>query len=257
MSAAVTLSERLAALKPEPARVLVLDIETAPGTAYIWQLKTDYIPVSQVIEHPRMLCFAAKWLGDERVVFHSERDGREQMVEAAWDLLNEADIVVGYNHVRFDIPHLQREMVQLGYGPPAPWLDVDLLTEVRKHFRFLSNKLGAVLESLGLGSKDDSGGFSTWRDVLAGDAKAWKRMETYNKQDVRITAELFEYLGPWLRLPHAGLFTGDMKACAACGGTRLTPDGISRTKVNAYLRLACEDCCAHNRVMVDGTTRTA
>lgn len=252
----MTLSQRLKDLQPKPAKVLVLDIETSPARVFTFSLKPDYISPNQVIEPTRVLCFAAKWLDDKAVQFYDERGGREQMIEEAWRLLDTADVVVGYNHVRFDIPHLQREMVELGYGPPSPWIDVDLLTEVRRNFRFLSNKLGAVLEALGLDSKDDPGGFATWRGVLDGDAKAWKVMETYNKQDVQITADLYTFLHNWLRLPHAGLFTGDMRGCHACGARTLTPDGIVRTKVSAYLRLLC-DCGAHNRLMADGTTRRA
>ena len=252
----MSLSERLKDLQPQPAKVLVLDIETSPAQAFVWSLRPDYIPPAQVIEPSRVLCFAAKWTTEKRVQFYDERQGREPMIEAAWRLLDEADVVVGYNHVRFDIPHLQREMVELGYGPPSPWIDVDLLTEVRRNFRFLSNKLGSVLESLGLDAKDDPGGFVTWRGVLAGDEKAWKRMLDYCKADVQVTADLYVFLHNWLRLPHAGLFSGDMRGCHACGARTLTPDGIVRTKVSAYLRLLC-DCGAHNRLMADGTTRRA
>ena len=140
----MTLAQRLKDLQPQPAKVLVLDIETAPGRAFIWQLRTDYVPISQVIEHPRMLCFAAKWLHEKKVRFHSEREGREEMIEAAWSLLDEADIVVGYNSRSFDIPHLQREMVELGYAPPSPWVDVDLLIEIPKNrnFRNISKLMG-------------------------------------------------------------------------------------------------------------------
>jgi len=252
----MTLSDRLAALRPQPAKVLTLDIETSPAQVFTFSLRPDYISPNQIIEPTRMLCFAAKWLGDDEVMFFDERKGRERMVEAAWRLMDEADVVVGYNHVRFDIPHMQREMVELGYGPPSPWINVDLLTEVRKHFRFMSNKLGAVLDSLGLDSKDDPGGFATWRGVLAGDPKAWATMQTYNRQDVQVTEDLYVYLHQWLRLPHAGLFTGDMKVCYACGSRSLTPDGIVRTKASAYLRLLC-DCGAYNRMMTNGETRKA
>ena len=252
----MSLSERLKDLQPQPAKVLVLDIETSPAQAFVWSLRPDYIPPAQVIEPTRVLCFAAKWMGDKGVICRDERAGREQMIAEAWRLLDSADVVVGYNHARFDIPHLQREMVELGYGPPSPWIDVDLLTEVRRNFRFLSNKLGSVLESLGLDSKEDPGGFATWRGVLAGDDKAWKRMVEYCKADVQVTADLYAFLHNWLRLPHAGLFSGDMRGCHACGARTLTPDGIVRTKVSAYLRLLC-DCGAHNRLMADGTTRRA
>lgn len=252
----MSLERRLQELKPQPAKVLTLDIETAPAQAFVWSLKPDYISPNQIIEPSRVLCFAAKWQHEKRVQFFDERDGKEAMVDAAWQLLDQADVVVGYNHVRFDIPHLHREMVELGYSPPSPWIDVDLLTEVRKHFRFMSNKLGAVLDSLGLDAKEDPGGFDTWKGVLAGDAKAWDRMAHYCKADVQVTENLLTFLQPWLRLPHAGLFSGDLSGCYSCGGTALTPHGIARTKTAAYLRLACA-CGAFNRVMTDGTTRRA
>ena len=252
----MTLAERLKDLQPLPAKVLTLDIETSPAQVFTFSLRPDYISPNQIIEPTRMLCFAATWLGDKRIQFYDERAGRAKMVEAAWTLLDEADVVVGYNHVRFDIPHMQREMVELGYGPPSPWVNVDLLTEVRRNFRFMSNKLGAVLDSLGLDAKDDPGGFATWRGVLAGEEKAWTRMEKYCKGDVAITEQLYLYLSGWLSHPHAGLFSGDMRSCYACGRDTLTPDGISRTKTNAYLRLVCA-CGAHNRLLANGETRKA
>lgn len=252
----MTLSQRLRDLQPKPAKVLVLDIETSPAQAFVWGLRDQNIAPTQVIEPTRVLCFAAKWTTDKKVQSYDERGGREQMVEQAWRLLDEADVVVTYNGPRFDIPHLQREMVELGYGPPSPWIDVDLLAEVRRNFRFLSNKLGSVLDSLGLDSKEDPGGFATWRGVLAGDDKAWDRMLHYCRADVQVTHDLLTYLSGWIRLPHAGLFTGDMRGCHACGARTLTPDGIVRTKTQAYLRLVC-DCGAHNRLMADGTTRRA
>lgn len=252
----MSLSQRLKDLQPQPAKVLVLDIETAPAQCFVWSLRPDYIAPAQIIEPSRVLCFAAKWTTDTKVQSYDERNGREQMIAEAWRLLDEADVVITYNGPKFDIPHLQREMVELGYGPPSPWIDVDLLAEVRRNFRFLSNKLGSVLDSLGLDSKEDPGGFATWRGVLAGDAKAWDRMLHYCKADVAVTHDLMVYLSGWIRLPHAGLFTGDMRGCHSCGARTLTPDGIVRTKTQAYLRLVC-DCGAHNRLMADGTTRRA
>ena len=251
----MSLAEALEKYGPQEPKVLVLDIETAPARCYVWSLATDYISPSQIIEPSRVLCFAAKWLGDKRVQFYSERDDAKAMIQAAWELLDQADVVVGYNHVRFDIPHLQREMVLRGYGPPSPWVDIDLLTVVRKQFKFMSNKLGSVTAALGLDAKDDPGGFATWTAVLAGDDKAWRRMEKYNKQDVQITEELFAYLREWLKMPHAGLWSGDMRCCPNCGSQRLSPDGVNRTKTAAYIRLWCEQCGINARLLSNGQTR--
>lgn len=238
-----------------PPRILVTDIETSPAVAYVWGLRDQQVSTSQIVEPSRVLCFAAKWIGDAKPRFWSEfHDGRDAMVEAAWRLLDEADIVVGYNHVAFDIKHLQREFVQGGYAPPSPWQDVDLLKVMRARFKFLSNRLGYVTETLGLGGKEDSGGMDTWRGVLAGDKTAWATMRAYNLQDVEVTHALYAYLLPWLRLPHMGLWTGDLTGCASCGGTNLTPDGVERTKTTAYLRLRCK-CGALHKQLPNGQTR--
>lgn len=240
-------------LKPTEQKILVFDIETAPAQAFVWGLYDQNISPSQLIEPARVLCFAAKWLGESRVMFFSERSG--DMIAEAWRLLDEADIVVGYNHVRFDVPHLQREMVVRGYRPPSPWVDVDLLSVVRKNFKFMSNKLGSVVDVLGLDAKTDPGGFETWRKVLAGDEKAWRTMERYNKQDVAITADLFTYLRPWVKMPHVGLWSGDMRACCECGSDGLLASGVSRTKTAAYVRVTCLNCNTDQRLLANGQTR--
>lgn len=256
--APVGLSEKLRDLKPAPARILTLDIETSPAVVYTFNLAADYINPNNIIEPTRVLCFAAKWYDSPGTIYFGEdKHTREEMVQGAWQLLDEADMVVTYNGVRFDIPHLQREMVTAGYRPPSSWTDVDLLPVVKRRFRFMSNRLGHITEQLGLDTKADAGGFDTWRKVLAGDREAWRRFAYYCRTDVQVTEQLFTYLRPWLKLPHAGLFTADMAGCFACGCDRLAPDGIARSKVHAWLRLICQDCGAANRMLANGETRQA
>ena len=252
----MSLADRLGEFQ-KPPKIWVFDIETSPAITYAWRLKTDYISPSMLIEPSRVLCWAGKWIGESKVSFYSEHHhDRAVMIEQAWHALNDADIVVSYNGTRFDVPHLQREFLLAGYAPPSPWIDVDLLKTMRHRFAFMSNRLGYVTEALGLASKMDAGGMNTWKAVLRGDKAAWNLFRDYNKTDVQVTADLFTFLRPWLKLPHAGLWNGGMAACHACGSTTLTPDGIVRTRTNAYLRLAC-DCGAYNRQLTNGETRAA
>ena len=255
----MSLSDRLADLvKPDEERVLVIDIETSPNVAYVWGMWNQNVSISQLIEPSRVLCFAAKWLGESKMSFYSEHHhGADSMVEAAWSMLDEADTVVGYNHVKFDVPHLQREFVLRGWTAPSPHVDVDLLRVARRQFKFASNKLGYVTDALGLDTKIETGGQQLWNRVLAGDDSAWREFKKYNIQDVDITEQLFILLSPWLKsAPHAGLWSGEMSACYSCGSPDLEPAGFVFGKQTVYPKLLCS-CGSWSKVLRNGETRPA
>lgn len=182
-------------------RRLVIDIETMANLAWVWGTWQQDIHPKQIVRHKRMISFAAKWVGERKVSFFSEfHDGRRTMVRAAWDLLDEADAVIGYNSKRFDVKHMQSEFKLEGLGPPSHFQHIDLFQISKREFAWGSNKLEAVAERLGLGSKREHEGFALWLKCEAGNAGAWKRMRSYNKQDVVLTERLFDEYRPWIPL---------------------------------------------------------
>lgn len=222
-------------------KILTLDIETSPNLAHVWGLWKQDIRGPQLLESTEMLCFAAKWLGSKSVLFASQfTEGRGSMVRAAHDLLSEADALITYNGKRFDTPHLNREFVQLGLKPPSPFKQIDLIDTVKSKFKFPSNSLAYVLKTLGLGGKLSHTGHQLWIDCLAGDAKAWKLMERYNKQDVIRTEQLYKYLLPWINgHPSFGAETGN-DVCPNCGSDNLHRQGFTYTPTGRYQRYVCE-----------------
>ena len=249
------------ALEQTAPNVLVIDIETSPNLAWSYQLFDTTISPDMIVQPSRVLCFAANWYPAKRVDVYCEwdDDGHAGMVAAAWDLLDRADICVGYNQQGFDLKHLNREFALAGLGPPSPYQNIDLLKVVRQQFKFPSNRLGQIGQSLDIGAKLDTGGWKLWQGVLDGDEKARKKFARYNKQDVRLTSDLLATLANsgWIKgLPHAGLWSGDMAACYACGSPDLIPYGIAYTKTAKHLRLACA-CGAYNKVLTNGQTRPA
>jgi DNA polymerase elongation subunit (family B) len=239
-------------------RILTYDIETSPIKAYTWQLWDATISPDMVIEPSRVLCFAAKWYDQAKVIYHAEwDDSHAAMVQHAWELLDAADIVVTYNGVGFDDKHLAREFLMAGLGPPSPWQAVDLLKVARQRFKFPSNRLGQVGQTLGIGAKLETGGWKLWQDVMDGDEKARAKFGRYCRQDVKLTEALFDVLAPWIKgIPHAGLWNGDMACCYNCGSDDLRVAGVAYTKTAAYLRAACA-CGAWNKVLKNGETRPA
>lgn len=248
----MSLADRLA---PKPPRILIYDIETSPHLCYTYDLYGANITGDKIVQPSRLLCWAGKWVGTKSVMFYSEHHhSRAEMVQALWRALNEADIVIGYNHKGFDNKHAMREFITQGLGPPAPWQDIDLLKENRRLFKFASNRLGYVTQALGVETKLQTVGQGLWHKVLQGDAKAWALFKKYNVQDVRATEALAATLWPFLRTPHQGLWSGNPRSCPTCGGTDLTPMGKTYTKTASYPQLVCA-CGAWCKVLANGQTR--
>jgi len=187
---------------PEP-RLLVIDIETMANLVWSWETHGQrfYFGDSQVVKHKRTICFAAKWVGVPNVMFASEfHQGREAMFRAAWDLMNEADAVIGYNSKRFDVKHLAWEFKREGLGPPSHFMHIDLYTVARREWALGSYKLDSLVRRLELGHKQEHEGFGLWLRCEAGDEDAWRQMRAYNVQDVKLTERLFEDCRAWVPL---------------------------------------------------------
>jgi DNA-directed RNA polymerase subunit RPC12/RpoP len=157
-------------------------------------------------------------------------------------LLDEADIVITYNGKKFDIPTLNKEFLKNGFTPPAPYKHVDMLQVCRSSFRFGSNKLDFVTQTLELGGKVRHEGFQLWVQCMKNDPSAWKKMERYNRQDVRLLERVYKKLLPWInRHPNRGAFD-DIKACPKCGSENFHQRGYAITTVMKYHRYQCRDC---------------
>jgi uncharacterized protein YprB with RNaseH-like and TPR domain len=92
-------------------------------------------------------------------------------------LLNEADMVVGFNHEKFDVPHIRAELLQENIDQPGPITSVDLLKTIKARLRLFSNQLAFVGPYLKIGKKVEHEGFSLWVKVMAGDERLKRRMK--------------------------------------------------------------------------------
>ena len=152
--------------------------------------------------------------------------------------------MIHFNGTTFDIPILNQEFVSMGWTPPAPFQQVDMLRVVRANFRLTSNKLDFVLRFLGIPGKIEHKGMQLWRDCMTGDAAAWRVMERYNKGDVTKLEEVYTRSLPWIRgHPNYGLYSADNRpVCPYCGGHHLVKKGKRYTTVLTYRRWRCKGC---------------
>ncbi len=227
-------------------KILILDIETAPHNVHVWGLFQQNVGLPQLIKPGSILCIAAKWYGDEKVHFYSiKKDGMEGMLKGVHQLLDEADVVVGYNSKRFDIPWIQGQFLEYGITPPSPFKQVDLYETAKRQFKLASNKLDYVARLLKLPLKLNTGGHSLWVDCMAGDEKAWRKMKAYNKHDVLLTEMVYEKFGTYIRShPNHALYltATEPTVCVNCGSTHIHTKAIHYTSLNKYQRYRCADC---------------
>jgi len=231
-------------------KILLLDIETAPHKVYTWGLWKQNVAINQIEEAGYTLCWAAKWVGQKEMMFQSIfSDRKEKMLRAIHKLISEADAVIHYNGNRFDIPTLNQEFLKEGMSPSKSPINIDLLLTARRRFRLPSNKLSYIAEYLELGEKVKHKGMQLWRDCMAGDASAWKIMERYNKQDVRLLEDVYKKLLPWIpNHPNHALFSNKaVPVCPNCGSHNLQRRGFYHTKTLSYQRYQCQSCGAWNR----------
>lgn len=227
---------------------LIIDIETAPNSGYFWGLFKQNISINHLLETSRVLCFAAKWHDTKGAPeFWSEHEhGAVDMLNRAWELLDEADAVVTFNGERFDLPVLNKEFIQSGMLPPMPYKSIDLYKVSKRRFRFTSHKLDHIAAELGCTPKVKHEGFDLWVKCMNEDPKAWKTMKRYNIGDVKILAEVYDRMLPWIdRHPNAALYTEDRPespTCTNCGSHDVVRKGVQVNATQKYQRYRCNNC---------------
>lgn len=246
----------LAPIKPviPTARILLLDVETAPLLANVWGMFKQNVGLNQLEAHSYMLTWAAKWLGEDGVMAASLPDypgyeiGSEDdkaLVSDLRDLMDQADIIIAHNLRGFDKKVINTRILINGIKPPKPYKTIDTLDIAKSQFKFTSNKLDGIAIQLGLQRKLATGGFELWRGCMTGNPDSWNKMVDYNIQDVLVLEEVYLKLRAWdNRHPNVAIYgENDRIRCTCCGSDKLTPtDGMAYTGVSAFAVWSCDDC---------------
>lgn len=246
--------------KTSEAKILTLDIETAPLESYHWGLWDQNIGLEQIKTEWSILAYCAKWLGKKGLIY---KDVREQvdmrkdhvLLQNLWKLLDEADIVIGQNVKRFDLKKINARMVMAGMPPYSPVRVIDTLDVAKKRFAFTSNKLQWTSQHLTDTPKLEHRkfpGFILWAECLKGNLDAWKEMEKYNKRDVVSTEAYYLRIRPWIENhPNLGVYRTkqprEAHVCPACDSTNTQKRGVQVTQAFQYDRYQCQACGSWSR----------
>lgn len=236
------------------AKILHLDIETAPVMGVVWGLWNNNLSIDHISADWYILCYAAKWHKTPGVLFDNllrypkeykkDKENDYNVLLTLRDLLDEADIVVAHNGKKFDIPKINARFLKYGITPPSPFRIVDTLKAARKNFALTSNKLDYIARYLGIGRKSDTGGITLWTACMKGDPDAWKIMINYNIKDVKLLEQVYIRLLPWIDdHPNLGVYEeGDGTYCPKCGSEHIHHRGSYYTSIGRYKRFLCNTC---------------
>lgn len=234
------------------AKVLILDIETAPILAYTWGIWNQNIQTQNICTDWFCLTWAAKWLFEDKVYSgkltskEAKNQDDSRIIKGIWNLLNEADIVIAHNGQKFDLPKLNSRFIINKLHPPLPYQQIDTLQHIRRQFGFTSNKLDYVNHLLNLPRKKENDGMPLWVGCYKGCNKALSEMLAYNIEDVRILEETYLRIRAWIKPhPNMGLFILDetQHRCPSCGSEDLQMQGKEyKTTANSYEQFRCNNC---------------
>ena len=237
------------------AKILLLDIETAPMQVLAWGLFKPYLSHDNILKKGFILSWAAKWLfssetkSDVLKTEEAKKGNDKRICESIWNMINDADIIIGHNIRKFDIKWLNAEFILNGIKPPSPYQTIDTLTEARKHFKFPSNRLDYLGKIMVRKEKIETN-YKLWKMCMIGDQDALQKMVKYNENDVLLLEDVYVELRPWIKShPNMGMYIdSDKSVCGNCGSENLIwEDKYYTTMVSKFAAYRCNNCGAYSR----------
>jgi hypothetical protein len=251
-------------------RILILDVERLDGiTAQHWwdrgDLQKRYIHHETVIREPRTTICCAKWYSEPDVIRLAEWDkgGRRDFLRTVHGLISEADIVIGHNLDRADIPWLKGDfyLPRIGHKhrPNLPTLPpfktVDTLKVLRKELGSGApfKSLAAFCQIVGIPGKTDTYDREAMERAVAGSVEDQQRETDYCAGDVLATQWLYDWCRPHIK-NHPALFVdGEDKltTCNRCGGETKPTARRYVANVLTYSMRKCTRCGGYSRISIE------
>lgn len=237
-------------------KIATLDIETFPNLVYSWGLWNINVGLNQIVRDWTIASFSFKWLGDNKVHYADVSGGDvfddRALLAMLWEVLDEADIIVAQNGIKFDAKKINARLIEHGFPPPSPYKIIDTMVEAKAVAQFTSNKLEWLSNHLTDEPKShhkEFPGFELWTECMKDNPLAWKAMRKYNDRDVNATEKLYLNLRPWIKgHPNLNAYNDEVvAACPNCGSHHIESRGYSVTNTGKYRKIHCLECGAWSR----------
>lgn len=194
------------------ARILIFDIE-----CYTHDFSAD---------KGYLLCIGYKWVGEKEVgmiqpksieAFRKDPTNDRQLCKEFMELVEKADIVVGWNSKSFDWRFLQTRILKhrLGYLPPVPHCDMLLTSRSTTKMRRTLDNTGKFFD---LKNQKIPLDINEWMAAARGEEKPLKNIIAHCKADVLMTEEAYHLFAPLSRVhPNVAYIDGKPTGCPRCG----------------------------------------
>jgi predicted RNA-binding Zn-ribbon protein involved in translation (DUF1610 family) len=238
------------------AKIVTIDIETFPNLVYTWGLFEQNVGINQIVRDWSIAAICWKWMDDKKCHYIDCADDPlddSLLLAKVWEVLDQADIVIGQNSKHFDIRKINARLIESGYPPPSPYRQIDTKVEAKRVAMFTSNRLEWLSQHLSDVPKDkhkEFPGFELWSECMQGNPRAWAAMRKYNPTDVISTEQVYMKLRPWIKShPNLGLYVADQTkpTCPGCGSDNVQRRGTDRTQSGVYPRYRCNACLKWSR----------
>ena len=225
-------------------QVILLDVETTPIETFAWGTFRQYIPHNFIKEPSFLISWTAKQLFSSQVMTDvltpeeaiDKNDNR--IVNSAWKVLEDSNVLIGHNLRRFDLRYLNTRFLMNNLKPPSPFQVIDTYEVAKRNFLFPSNKLdylGTLIRNKGKLKTD----FELWKQCIEGDSQALKNMQEYNKEDVLLLEEVFLFIRPFIYShPNMAIYQESAEPnCPTCGSSDIKECGhYSCGRYQAYAK---------------------
>jgi hypothetical protein len=235
-------------------RILILDLETAPILAEVWAIWDQNIGLNQIVKDWSILAWTAKWRGEKKIHYRdtgNQKDVRDdsKILKPLFKLMQSADIIVGQNSKRFDVPKLNARFIinkTFGYSVPQGYRQHDTMRMAKSKYGFTSFRLEYMANALGLKNKKmvqrKFAGHELWKECLKGNKDAWKEMRKYNPQDVITTEELYEILLTNDNTINFNVYDDNNENKCSCGSFVVRKNGHRFSNAGKYQSFSCGGC---------------
>ena len=159
-----------------------------------------------------MLCSSIKPIGGKTITHRIDDDPNykkepwsdKYLVREVRDELEKYMVILGWNHVGYDLPFLNTRLIAHGLKPldVGGMCMVDMLWASRYRLRLHSNRLAAVIEYLGTKTQKTPLLGELWIRAMAGSAVALNKVVEHNIKDVESLEEVADKLSRFVKLQY-------------------------------------------------------